>query len=224
MEQEKSKKNTMKNVLPAIIQAAGTFFYVFLMMLGITTHMTGLYTGAWMVPYFSLPAYLVCVTIAIDYWIAGNPVRQSSYLFSVILSVVILIFGRAYVMPSYVHDGEIRSILSVLFTVGIVWYSIRHLRKKKAKSRQVTEQQEASRTKGDGRKTNLVRIICLLSICCVLFENVQSSIMVVYGFVIGLNFGMGITTFDQYPLAILTAILLARFVKAEFAPREISAD
>lgn len=220
MEQEQAKKFELRNVLKAACHAVGTFLYVFLMLHEITIHMSGLYNGAWLVPYFSLPAYLVCVTFGIDYWVAGNRVRNRSYLPSVIVSVVILFFGGAYFMPGYVRFGGFRSLLSALFTAVVVLYSIRHVGQKKVKSSQVVAQEITDGTRGVKSGASVVRIICLLSICCVLFENVQNSIMVVYGFIIGLNFRINLSTFSQFPLSILSAILLARFVKAEFVRRD----
>lgn len=224
MEQERSKKNTLKSVLQAIILAAGSFSYVFLMLHDITRHMSGLYNDAWLVPYFSYPAYIICVTIAIDYWIAGNHVRHRSYLLSAIFSVVILFFGGAYFMPGYVTHGGLRSLLSILFTAVIIFYGIRHVGKKRTKFPQSAGQGDVAGRKRVESRLCVVRIICLLSICCVLFENVQSSIMVAYGLIVGLNFGMNLSTFSQFPLTILSAILLARFVKAEFIPRDMDAD
>lgn len=224
MEQERSKKDTPQNAPQSILLALDMFLFVFLMMHTIVINASGIYNDAWLVPYFSIPAYLVCVTIAIDYWIAGNPIRHRSYLLSVIVSVVILLFGGAYFMPGYVSYGGFRSLLAALLTAVIVFYSIRHVGKKKAKSLQDEAQKEAEETKVVERAAGVIRIICLLSICCVLFENVQNSIMVVYGLITGLNFGNDLSTFSQFPLSILSAILLARFVKAEFVSRDTATD
>lgn len=224
MEQERSKKDTPKNVLQSILLALDMFLFVFLMMHTIVINASGLYNGAWLVPYFSYPAYLVCISVAIDYWIAGNHIRHRAYLPSVIFSVVILFFGGAYFMPGYVSYGGFRSLLAALLTAVIVFYSIRDVGKKRTKFPKSAGQGDVAGRKRVESRLCVVRILCLLSICCVLFENVQSSIMVAYGLIVGLNFGMNLSTFSQFPLSILSAILLARFVKAEFVSRDTATD
>ena len=55
-----------------------------------------------------------------------------------------------------------------------------------------------------------------------LYVFIMMEPMIVYS--IGRKFGMNISAFSQFPLTILSAILLARFVKAELVPREISVN
>lgn len=215
--------HTLKQVFRGIGSALGTFLFVFLMMHSIVIHTSGIYNGVWMVPYFSYPAYLVCLTIAADYWIGENRVRHRSYFASILISPVILLCGGAYFMPGYVDFPEFRSILAALFTVAIVLYGIWHYRKKVNNSQQRVAENEPLQTTRSDKWRRTVRIICLLSICCILFENFQESITVTNGFLTHMNFGMSLSTFSQYPLCILSAILLARFVKAEFLPINVSA-
>ena len=61
----------------------------------------------------------------------------------------------------------------------------------------------------------VIRILCLLSICCVLFENWHRAILIIYHHFTsdGITLIPGLITL---PLSILSAILLTKFVKAEF--------
>ena len=224
MDQKEGKERSLKKAIRWISSALGTFLYVFLMMHTIVIHTSGLYNGGWLVPYFSYPAYMVCLTIAASYWIGENRVRLRSYYVSTLISPVILLCGGAYFMPGYVVFSGFRSILAALFTVAIVLYGIWHYRKKIRNSQQRAAERKPLQVTRSDKWRRTARIICLLSICCVLFENFQESITVTYGFLTHMNFGMSLSVVSQYPLCILSAILLARFVKAEFLPIKAPSD
>jgi hypothetical protein len=222
MEHTLGEKFVWKNFFHWIGNAIETFLYVFLMMHTIVIHTSGLFNGSWLVPYFSYPAYIVCLTIAADYWIGENFVRRRTYFASTFISPAILLCGGAYFMPGHVLFPGFRSLLAALFSVGIILYSILDIRKNVKNSRQRAAGKETLQVTRSEKLGRTTRIVCLLSICCVLFENCQKSIMVSYGFMSNLNYGMNLSTFSHYFLSILSAILLARFVKAEFIPRSIS--
>ena len=173
-------------------------------------HFSGVYDGMWLIPYFSIPAYFFCLTIAAKYWIEDSLIRRRSFFISLIIATVILFFSGLYFPSSYVLYIGFRSILAAMASARVMLYCILNTRKKEKNTRQMAKSSIWKR---------MARIVCLLSICCVLFENWQKSIMVSYGFLTHEHYSMSLPTFSHYFLSILSAILLARFVKAEFIPR-----
>ena len=219
MQHVEDKRLTLKNTYRWITNAIGTFLFVFFMMHSIAIHTSGLLNGRWVVPYFSYPAFVVCVTLAAYYWIGMNPARLRSYCASTLVSTIILFFGGAFSIPNYVHFAQARSIFAIALSVVISLYSIWYIRRKTAGIRQHTAIINNERAQRKVGSIRVLPIVCLLCICCVLFENIQSSIIVAYGFIMNINLSKGFATFTPFPLAILSAILLVRFVKAEFIPR-----
>ena len=67
MEKEISKKPTFKGISHWMIQSLGTFLFVFLMMHSIVMNTMGICVLRWRIPYLSLPAYIVCITIGVKY-------------------------------------------------------------------------------------------------------------------------------------------------------------
>lgn len=222
MEHVEGKKLSLKNSFRWIGSAIGTFLFVFLMMHMFVLHFSGVYDGMWLIPYFSTPAYFFCLTIAANYWIGENLVRSWSFFISLIISTAILFFSGVYFPSGYVLYTGFRSLLAALFSVGIILYSIFDIRKNVKNSRQIAAGNETLQVIRSEKWGRTARIVCLLSICCVLFENCQKSIMVSHGFLTHVNYGMNLPTFSHYFLSILSAILLARFVKVEFIPRSQS--
>jgi len=210
MEQTEAKPQRIKNSIRWFVSAIGTFLYVFLMMHMFVLHFSGAYDGMWLIPYFSIPAYFFCLTIAAKYWIVENHVRRRSFLISPIISTVILFFSGLYFPSEYALYTGFRSILAAMASAGVILYCILNTRKKEKNIRQMAKSSVWKR---------VARIVCILSICCVLFENWQRSIMVSYGILTHEHYSMSLPTFSHYFLSILSAILLARFVKAEFIPR-----
>jgi len=223
MEQLQSEKPNSNKIFRATVNALGTFLFVFLMIHMFVLHFSGVYDGMWLIPYFSIPAYFFCLTIAAKYWIEDNLVRRRSFFISLIIAAVILFFSGLYFPSSYVLYTGFRSILAAMASVGVILYNILNIRKNIKNSRQRAAGKETLQVTRSEKWERTARIVCLLSICCVLFENCQKSIMVSYGFLTNLNYGMNLSTFSHYFLSILSAILLARFVKAEFIPRSIPA-
>jgi len=224
MGNELGNSYSYKRSLQWITSAIGTFLFVFLMMHMFVLHFSGVYDGMWLVPYFSIPAYFFCLTTAAKYWIEDNLVRRRSFFISLIITVVVLFFSGLYFPSEYVIYTGFRSILAAIASVGVILYSILNIRKKEKTSQQIKAGQEILQTAGSSKWKQVTRIVCLLSICCVLFENWQKSIMVSYGILTHEYYSMSLPTFSHYFLSILSEILLARFVKAEFVPRSIPAD
>jgi hypothetical protein len=219
MEQTEAKPQRIKNSIRWFVSAIGTFLYVFLMMHMFVLHFSGAYDGMWLIPYFSIPAYFFCLTIAAKYWIVENHVRRRSFLISLIISTVILFFSGLYFPSEYALYTGFRSVLAAMASVGIILYRILNIRKNEKNNRQIASEKESLQKARRDNIRRVARIVCILSICCVLFENWQRSIMVSYGILTHEHYSMSLPTFSHYFLSILSAILLARFVKAEFIPR-----
>ena len=113
MEQERIKKLIPMNILCWIKSAFGTFLFVFFMMAATVVATSGVNTKQSLLPYFNLPAYFVCVTIAAKYWVGNDEVRRWSYCVSTILFGILTILMGGYRMPSYVNMPEFKVILQV---------------------------------------------------------------------------------------------------------------
>ncbi len=180
----------------------------------------GICTLRWQIPYFSLPAYIVCVTISVNYWIGEDSFQLRAYCVSTILSAVLLLLGTVFTIPSYVSMIPLRETVSILLLISIVLYAILKFRAQKLKSqRDPVNKSTLHMHSAQIKQRRVVRVLCLLSICCILFENFQSALLVMYGFLTKQNLALYLVTISPFPLSILSAILLVKFVKAEFVPQ-----
>ena len=171
----------------------------------------------WQIPDFSLLAYIVCVTIGVKYWIGEDSLQLRTYCVSTILSAVLLLLGTVFTIPSYVSMIPLRETVCVLLLIGIVLYAILKVRAQKSKFQRDPANESTLQThSAQIKQRQVVRVLCLLSICCILFENCQSVLLIAYGFISKQNLALYLVTLSPFPLSILSAILLAKFVKAEF--------
>ena len=171
-------------------------------------------------PCFILPAYLICITFGADYWVGDNVVRRWSYCISTIISVVLLLPYLSWMMSYYGTSTALGFLATFLLPIIPILYGIRLVRmgkKKNQKADKAVETPQSMHTRMNLRK--VIRVLCLLSICCVLFENSHNAILTIYYHLTidGITLIPGLITF---PLSILSAILLAKFVKAEFVKAE----
>ncbi|MEZ4628335.1 MAG: hypothetical protein R2912_09745, partial [Eubacteriales bacterium] len=211
-----------KNILLAACRAVGTFLLVFCMMHTTMISVMGLNNYRWRLPYFNLPAYIICLTLGAVYWIGEDAVRRRSYFISTIVSVVVILPRTAFMIPSYVSMPLLRAIISTLLVLFFVLFVIQKFRLKKP-TRQQTDRSEQKPLPSNevALRRQLIRILCMLSICCVLFENWQCAIENAYLFIINQELVFSVFELSPFPLSILSAILLARFIKAEFVQRDV---
>lgn len=224
MEKERSKKPTFKDMFHWIIRAVGTFLFVFFLMASIIVFTTDMRGTFWLMPYFILPASLICITFGADYWIGNDLVQCWSYCISTIFAVVLLLPYSLWMMSYYGTSSKIGFIATFLLPIIPILQGIRLVRMRKKQERKAdktVKTPQSMRARVILRK--VIRVLCLLSICCVLFENWHNAILSVYYHLTtdGITLLPGLIT---YPLAILSAILLARFMKAEFVQRNSSSD
>ena len=225
MEKEQSKKTTLRIVLRWIIQVFSTFLFVFLIMHSIVINTMGICVLRWRIPYFSLPAYIVCVTIGFKYWIGKDSFQLRSYCVSTIISAVLLLLGAVFTTPSYISMIPLRETLNILLLTGIVLYAILKVRAQNSKAQLNPVNEDTLHMHiVQFKRRQVIRVLCLLSICCIIFENWQSAISITYGFITRQNLDLYLITISPFPLSILSAILLAKFLKTEFTQRDPSPD
>jgi len=219
MQKKQESKNALKNLFHWINRAVGTFLFVFFMMAAFITFTTDIRGAFWIMPYFILPAYIICATAGAKYWGEEDQIQRWSYCISTIVSALVLLPETAFSFPFDVQMPLFRMIVTVLLSILVILYGILKVRTKKTINQQIDEDKEETEAQSNWTKRKkAIRIICLLSICCVLFENGQSAIMIAYGFITNVNLSIEFSTFSPFPLSILSAILLARFIKAECVP------
>ena len=206
----------MKNILNICNRAFGTFLFVFLMMYTAIIGIMGVNNYRWLLPYFSLPAYIVCFTLGAKYWIGEDIVRRKTYTISTVASAIVILPQTAFMVPSYVSVPLFRAIASVLLSFVLILFVVLNTRIKMTSNQQIEAKEPALlEQKNRVKRSKTIQIVCLLSICCVLFENWQASIMNAYGLLNKINLAKSVLTFSPFPLSMLSAILLAKFLKAE---------
>ena len=225
MEKAQSQKPTLQIIFRWMIQSLGTFLFVFFMMAATVVATSGVNTKQSLLPYFNLPAYFVCVTIAAKYWVGNDEVRRWSYCVSTILFGILTILMGGYRMPSYMNMPEFKVIFASFLICCIILYSILYVRKRNAVDQPNTTNERTIQERRERMNCKQAsRIICLLSICCVLLGNFQRAILAIYYLIANVNLSMEFSTLSPLPLSILSAILLAKFVKAEFVQWKPSLD
>ena len=225
MEKAQSKKPTLQDIFRWVIQSIGTFLYVFLMMHTTIIGIMGVNNYRWLLPYFSLPAYIVCFTISAKYWIGEDDVRRITYTISTIVSAILILPQTAFMVPSYVSLPLLRTVMSVSLSILLILFVVLRTRIKTTCNQQIGASETAMQEQMNAAKPRkTIQIICLLSICCVLFENWQASIMNAYGLLNNIDLAKSFLSFSPLPLSILSAILLAKFVKAVFVQWKPSLD
>ena len=225
MEQKQTKKLELRSVLKAACHAAGTFFYVFFMMAPMIVFITGLRSGYWMMPLFVVPSSLVCLTLGADYWVGESPTRSRSNWISNIVSAVTIVPICIYSMPANDKSTMFRIIAAVLLPACTTLYGTIKANRRKALLRQVNAGEKAEQP--DTALTPLrkaTRTVCLLGISCVLLENTHRAVMNGYHLITMPDIFIMLPGLITFPLSILSAILLARLVKAEFVRRDSSFD
>ena len=217
MENAHNKMFKFKFVFRMVGSAVFAILFSFCAISNILVFSTNMPVGHWFLPIFVLPANLVCMTFGIDYWIGNDPIRRWSYLVSTIALTALLLYITLELEFSTGRSTLLGLIAAILLPILPILYSIRTVRKKKPAI------QEASAANPAILKHNLriwfqstIRILCLLSICCVLFESWHGTILFFWQLFTIPNIWLSNQVRNQIILSVLSAILLAKFVKAEF--------
>ena len=225
MEKECNAVFKFKVVTRVIGSVLFAFLFSFCTLSNILAFSTNMRGVVWFLPIFVLPSNLICMTFGIDYWIGNDPIRRWSYCVSSIALTALLLLITLELEFSTGRSTLLGLVAAILLTILPILYNIQAVRKRKPVI------QEADFAHPTILKHNLpvwlqamTRVLCLLSICCVLFESWHSTIQFFWQLFTLPNIWLSNQTRNQIILSILFAILLARFMKAEFAQRNTLLD
>ena len=217
MENERSKRTSFRNLLNWLRRALGTFVYVFFMLASIIIFTTEMRVSYWFLPLFVLPSCIISITFGADYWVGDDPVRRWFYCISTVVAAVLLVPLSLWRMS---YDGvstALGLIATIMLPIFPILYGIKLVRQRKIQNQEIEQNPDAMQFKVKHAKLrNVVRFLCLLSISCVLLENGHRVITILYHFIINLPKSIAFAVLVPFPLSIFSAILLAKFVKAEF--------
>ncbi len=225
MENERSKGTSLRNLLSLLGRTLSTFMYVFFMLASIIIFTTEMRVSYWFLPQFVIPSCMVCITFGADYWVKDDPVRRWSYCISTVVATVLLVPLSLWRMS---YDGVstgLGLIATIVLPIFPILYGITLVRVRKVQSQEIEGNPGATQTKVKlANLRNVIRVLSMISICCVLLENGYRVLMILYHFIISLPKSIAFAVLVPFPLSILSAILLAKFMKAEFVQWKPSPD
>ena len=225
MEKEQSKIFKFKVVSRMIGSVVFAFLFSFCTISNILVFSTNMPVGRWFLPIFVLPANLVCMTFGIGYWIGDDPIRRWSYCVSNIALTALLLYITLELEFLNGRSTLLGLIAAILLPMLPILYNIRTIRKRKSV---IQEANAANKTilkyKLRIRLQATIQVLCMLSICCVLFESCHGTILFFYDLFTMPNIWLSNQTRNQIILSILSAILLAKFMKAECVQWKPSPD
>ena len=225
MEKVHDKMFKFKVVFRIIGNVIFAFLFSFCTLSNILVFSTNMPVGRWFLPIFVLPANLVCMTFGIDYWIGEDPIRRWSYCVSNVALTALLLFITLEIEFSTGRSTLLGLIAAILLPILPILYNIRAVCKRKPVI------QDSNAVNNTILKRNLriwlkatIRVLCMLSMCCVLFESWHRTVMFFWHLLTIPNIWFSNHVRNQIILSILSAILLAKFLKTEFTQRNPSPD
>ena len=224
MEEALNRKPTLKGVLHWIIQILGTFLFVFFLMADIVIFTTGMKSAYWAMPPFVIPSCIVCITFGADYWIGNDKIRLWSYCISNIIAALLLVPTALSLMSYSVTMMPLRMIATILLPIIPILYGIGKVKKQSIAQVFLPNKKMAEGNRNKAKRMKLICVICLISISGVLFENWYKAILFLFGWFLEPRMEILLPALFSIPLSILSAILLARFMKAEFVQWKPSLD
>lgn len=224
MEKTQSQKPTLQIIFRWMIQSLGTFLFVFFLMADIVIFTTGMHSAYWVMPLFVVPSCLVCITFGADYWIGNDKIRLWSYCISNIIAALLLVPTTVSLMTYSVSMMPLRIVATILVPIIPILYGIGKVKKKSIAQVILPNEKMAEVNRNKSKRVRAIGVICLISICGVLFENWYKAILFLYGWLLEPKMGILLPALFPIPLSILSAILLAKFVKAEFVQWKPSLD
>jgi len=214
MEQIEGKKLSPKKAIHWISSAIGTFLYVFFMIGTLIMFTSDMQYAYWFLPIFVIPSCLICLTFAADYWVCGDPVRLRAYWISSIITIIVLTPASVDNMLSVGRSTPAGFIATLVLPLVPIVYGIWKDRKSRAVRQAVDIKPQSERF--NATMKNVIRVLCLISICSVVLESWHRVLTLLSHFLVSLPDYLVFAVCVPFPLSILSAILLARFVKAEF--------
>ena len=225
MEKAQSKKPTLQDIFRWITSTIGMLLLSFCLLSNILVFVLSIPDGSWAFPIIVLPANFICMTFGMDYWIGKDPFRRWAYCISnIIVTVLLLVIALDYGL-SHNYTTPLGFFAAILLPILVILYSFRTALKKKTCVQSMAEiNPSLPRSSVRLWLRAVIRILCLLSICCVLFESWHRSILFFYHLLMIPNIYLSNQVRNQIVLSILSPILLAKFVKAEFVQWKPSLD
>ncbi len=223
MDKIQGVRTNLKDLFHWINSALGTFLFVFFAMATIIMYVTDLKNAYWIMPLFVVVSGIGYITFGMDYWVGGDPVRRWSYCISHLIAIILLVpISLGYMTYFGTSMMLLRLIAAVLLPILSFLYSILKVRKKKAMKPAIDSDEQMDSPKGNCTMLrNMIRVVCLLCICCVMLESWYKMILDFYYYVIEPPTMIHFPELVTIMLSILSAILLARFIKAEFVQRDV---
>lgn len=216
MGNELGNNNKYKRILHWITSAIGTFLYVFFMMGTLIVFTSDLQYAYWFLPIFVIPSCLICLTYAADYWVCCDPIRLRSYWISSIITIIVLVPASVDNMLSEGRSTPAGFIATLVLPLVPIIYGIWRDRNSKVGRRAVDIKPQSKRF--NAIMKNVIRVLCLISICSVTLESWHRVLTLLSHFLVSQPHYLVFAVWVPFPLSILSAILLSRFVKAEFIP------
>lgn len=217
-------KLNIKSVLYWVIQILGTFLFVFFLMADIVIFTTGMKSAFWAMPLFVIPSCFVCITFGADYWIGNDKIRLRSYCISNIIAALLLVPTAFSLMTYSVSMMPLRMIATILLPIIPILYGTVKVKKKSIARLILPNEKMAEVNRSKITRMKVICVICLISISGVLFENWYKAILFLCGWFLEPRMGILLPTLIPIPLSILSAILLAKFVKAELVQQNAYPD
>ena len=224
MNDKQNQKSTYENVSHWMIQILGTFLFVFFLMADIVIFTTGMKSAYWVMPLFVIPSCIVCITLGADYWIGNDKIRLWSYCISNIIAALLLVPTAVSLMTYSVSVMPLRMIATILLPIIPILYGIGKVKNQSIAQVFLPNKKMAEGNRNKTKRMKVISVICLISISGVLFENWYKAILFLYGWFLEPSTGILLPALVPVPRSILSAILLAKFVKAEFVQWKPSLD
>ncbi len=223
MDKKQGKRTNLKNLFHWINSVLGTFLFVFFIMATIIMFVTDLKNANWIMPLFVVVSCMGCITFGMDYWVREDSVRRWSYCISHLIVIILLVpISLGYMICFGTSRMLLRFIAAVLLPTLSFLYGILKARKKKMMKQTIDPVAQTASLKGARTMLRkMIRVVCLLCICCVMLESWYKMILVFYYYVVEPSNMIYFPELVTVMLSILSAILLARFIKAEFVQRDV---
>lgn len=125
-------------------------------------------------PLIAILSCFVCVTVGANYWYGDHIIQWRSYLISSIIAFALYILHLWSLTYTNYSPNLLQCLLILALPIVSTVYSIRKLRQaKKMKQEWAVSNIKHQPSKRSIALANMVRLVALISFCCVFLENAQ---------------------------------------------------
>jgi len=174
LQEPTQRKPLIKRIFRGCFRFLGTFLFILFMTrnllvsTGVDSHLNIL------MPYFVIPSCFICVTLGANYWYGDHVNQWRSYLISSKIAFALFILHLWSLTYSNYCPNLLQCLLILALPIVSTVYSILKIRK----ARKPKQEIPLSNTKPPFSKckmalANVVRLVALISFCCVFLENAQ---------------------------------------------------